>query len=82
MLVGSLMFAQAYLIGQVHAIGQWLRRSCEMFGREGSIVTVAVTLKYVPRMSGICLCRPPHIFFDGGGYLYNLHFQLIDGCCC
>ena len=41
------MFAEAFLTGQVQAIGQWLRRSCDKAGAEGSILTVAATLKKI-----------------------------------
>ena len=41
------MFAEAFLTGQVQAIGQWLRRSGDMAGAEGSILNVAATLKKI-----------------------------------
>ena len=37
---------QAYLTGQLQAIGKWLKKGCEEKGRSGSILTVAATSKW------------------------------------
>ena len=40
---------QAYLVGQKNAITKWLRKGCQERGRGGSILTIAVSLKYAMR---------------------------------
>ena len=40
---------QAYLVGQKHAITTWLRKGCVEKGQGGSILTIAVSLKYAMR---------------------------------